>query len=258
MKKIVSAFICALLVCTLLFTGLFCIGEVQAASKPSVPQFTVKFVDSSHDVESYTSTTIDEFTGKETIITHPSHHVDQRTIEVTIKNQPFTPYIDASGEKCGLYYRVEFKGHFSDNWRPFVDSHIVGYYYQSDSAYTVLTYTAFSSVSQFEAGAKLDFRVRAAIAFTGDNLWSDWSKVQTLTIPAYNNEAPNQNEPTPSPTYTPDQPPQTDQSSQPELTIAGFSLVEFGLVLACAVVVVLSIALIYTRKTVRHKQTTQT
>ena len=123
--------------------------------------------------------------------------------------------------------------------------------------------------SMMISGNQLDFRAKTEIAYYGKSLGSDmglyaplefvvvassgWSSTQTVTIPAYTDEAPNQNEPTPNPTYTPDQLPQT------EITIAGFSLLEFSLVIIlCTTLPVLIIALIYTRKTARHKQTAQT
>jgi hypothetical protein len=249
MRKIVSVFICALLICTLFFAGLSCIGEVQAVSKPSVPQFTVKVVDSSHDTEPYTVTTIDEYTGKETTITHPSYHVDQRSIEFTIKNQPFTPYTNEYGNDCRLYYHIEAKGHFGGEWVWFAGYPVS--VYQSDSAYTTL-----SVVSQYEAGSQLDFRVQAVILYElSENSESEWSKIQTLTIPAYNNEAPNQNEPTPNPTYTSDQNETQTDLMTIQLPLIGFLLV---LILCPVIIVVLIIALIYTRKTSRHKQTAQT
>ncbi|MDR2720613.1 MAG: hypothetical protein LBC03_07420, partial [Nitrososphaerota archaeon] len=122
-------------------------------------------------------------------------------------------------------------------------------------------------------GAKIDFQVET-MTVTLTEVWnpmiptisyhrvdgiSGWSGTRTLTIPAHNNEAPNQTEPTPSPTSTSDQPSQTDQPPQPEMTIAGFSLLEISLlIILCTTLPVLIIALIYTRKTVRHKQKTQT
>jgi hypothetical protein len=67
--------------------------SAQAGYKPSVPQInSIKFVDSSYDVPPSSTTTVDQYTGKETTTTKPGYHVEQTSIEVTIKNQPFTPY----------------------------------------------------------------------------------------------------------------------------------------------------------------------
>jgi hypothetical protein len=151
----------------------------QVGYKPTVPQFSVTFVDASYDAPPSTFTNVDQYTGKATTTTYPGYHVNRTTLKITIKNQPFTPYTNDWGTETYLRYDVEFKGHFSDNWIWFSDSYFGGYIYpQSDSAYTVL-----SSVSEYEAGAQLDFRVRAAITFPA-NSFSEWSKVQTVTVPA--------------------------------------------------------------------------
>jgi len=274
MRKPVSAFICALLVCTLFFTGLSCIGGVQAVSKPAVPQFSIKIIGDAYDVPLTATTTVDPYTGKEITTTTGGYHQDDRKIEVSIKNQPFTPYTDSNGCSVRLYYIVQYKGHFSDDeWK---DSRSP--FFQSDSSYTVIT--QWDSVPKFVAGSQLDFRVKAIMGHeyigqsyspnslswvyvVGDNIEphyyiddtsSDWSPIQTMTILEYTNETPNQTEPTPNPTYA------SDQSAQPEMTIAGFSLFEFSLgIVLGAVVTGLIIALGYVRsKTARHKQTTQT
>ncbi len=92
-------------------------ADAQTVTTPSVPQFTVKIIDNSHDVPP--TQTTDQYTGVTT--TQPGYHVDNRTIEVSIKNQPFTPYTNASGNKISLFYWIEFKGHFGDDtdWRIF-------------------------------------------------------------------------------------------------------------------------------------------
>ena len=81
-KKTFSVFICALLVCTLLFTGLFCMGEVQVASKPSVPEFTVQYNEQFYNIPDKES--IDTYTGKTVII--PGYSAINRTIDIIIKN----------------------------------------------------------------------------------------------------------------------------------------------------------------------------
>ena len=56
-------------------------AHAQSTSKPSIPQFSIKLVDNSHDVPAYNTT--DPFTGA-TII-HPQQHIDNKTIELKIK-----------------------------------------------------------------------------------------------------------------------------------------------------------------------------
>ena len=55
---------------------------------PSVPEFTVKFVDFSYYVP--TTTSIDPYTGQN--ITNQGYYVENRTIELSINNQPFNSY----------------------------------------------------------------------------------------------------------------------------------------------------------------------
>ena len=70
-------------------------------SKPPVPEFTLKYVDTSYDVPQTSS--IDPYTRNETI--KAGYHVN-KSLELTIKNQP----------AYDLFYNVRYKGHFEDNW----------------------------------------------------------------------------------------------------------------------------------------------
>jgi len=107
MRKVFSVLLFVFLVGVLVFAGMICIGEVQAVSKPSVPQFTVKFVDNSYDVPPSTTTTVNPYTGEKNTITTPGYHVTNRTIEVKVPNQSFTQYRD----EVGIYviYTIMFK-----------------------------------------------------------------------------------------------------------------------------------------------------
>lgn len=94
-------------------------ANLQAASKPSVPQFSIKLVDYSYDVPSSSTTTINQYTGEEVTNTRPGYRVENKTIEVTIKNQPFKSYTDQNGEHK-LYYAVHVKGRFGEEWPGFL------------------------------------------------------------------------------------------------------------------------------------------
>ncbi|MCL2642955.1 MAG: hypothetical protein FWD52_05550 [Candidatus Bathyarchaeota archaeon] len=174
----------------LVLSGLFVFSvnsvNVCAVGKQPVPQFTVKFVDYSYNVAPTSTTSVDPYTGKETITTIPGYHVEHTRIEVVIKKQSFKPYTDERGYTYDLYYGVQFKGHFSDYWVPFggaknqPNSDIVAV--GAEPIYT----------SMYVAGSKLDFRVSAGIVgYREDSIYanyvdesrSDWSKVQTITIP---------------------------------------------------------------------------
>ncbi len=181
------------------------IAETQ---KPAVPEFTVKLVDSSYDVPAYTST--DPYTGQ--TLTNPAQHVDNRSLEFTIKNQPFTPYQDTeSGFTIKLYYNIRMKGHFGGDWYTLYTAdnpHPV----QSTSQYTTILLplegVPFSSLSS-NSSSEVDFQVEAMIGYfsrtTGFASWyfageeSCWSGTQTLNISPENSPAPTPNMQTASP-----------------------------------------------------------
>ena len=69
-------------------------------TNPSVPDFTVQYVDHSFDIPPTYGK--DPYTGQP-IITGGGNHVDNRTIDVTIQNQLFNPYLDSNNNTIGLY-----------------------------------------------------------------------------------------------------------------------------------------------------------
>ncbi|MCL1977366.1 MAG: hypothetical protein FWG55_04575 [Candidatus Bathyarchaeota archaeon] len=172
----------------------------QAGFKPSVPQFTVKLIDNSHDIPPSTTTSTNPYTGEETTDTNSGRHVVDKNIEITIKNQPFTPYKDADGYEHTLVYQVEFKGRFEDEqgWK------LVTTTGQSDSQYTTITVPQYNlrmlnvDINSLPTGSQLDFRVNAITRYDkprpftdGDMFFgyesvvdtsSGWSGVQTITI----------------------------------------------------------------------------
>lgn len=83
---LITAFLASSLMATQALT-------VEDISKPFAPEFTVKTVAHPYDVPPKTTTTIDQYTGKETTITTPGYHAENKSIEVQIKNQPFTKQI---------------------------------------------------------------------------------------------------------------------------------------------------------------------
>ena len=82
---------CCLTICLILAISSLMVVRLasSAITKPSVPEFTVKFVDASYNVP--TTSSIDPFTGQN--VTNEGYHVENRTIELIIKNQPFASYI---------------------------------------------------------------------------------------------------------------------------------------------------------------------
>jgi hypothetical protein len=179
--------------------------------KPSVPEFTVKLVDSSYDVP--TTHSIDPYTGEN--VTHAGRHVESRTIEVKIKNQPFVPYYDtSSGWTINFYLNIRIKGHYSEDWRELFRASD-GYPTQSDSDYTVISYqgeysttegmdfTSQTIMTNFPSGGQVDFQVEAMIGYVHREVegpifapWrftdetSGWSNTQTLTIDTNSPQSP--------------------------------------------------------------------
>ena len=192
-------------------------SDAQTIPKPSVPEFTLKYVDNSYDVPPTTTSTTDPYTGKTITTTTPGYRVEKKSIEITVTNQPFTPYTDAEGHTINLSYDVRYKGHFSESgWiQPFYQPIRNGEYGftaqhpQSNSGYTVI-----SVPSEFRVGDVVDFQVQklegyytswepmlaivmGTSQFTGQ--YSEWSSTQTITI----GEATNSNKPSPTSTISP-------------------------------------------------------
>ena len=175
-----------LLLLTILVCGLsFQISYVSGTSTPSVPEFTVELVAYPYDVPPVTTTKIDQYTGEETVKTTPGYHVENRSIEIVIKNQPFTPYTDEEDNDINLYYNVRVKGHFGEDWKELIENGG-----QSSSEYTV-----FSLSAEYPDGAQVDFQVESLVGYfrtewrslvpvgtTFIGKKSGWSNTQTITI----------------------------------------------------------------------------
>ena len=174
---------------------------------PSVPEFTVQFVDNSYNVPATTTSTTNPYTGKTTTTTTPAYRVENQTIEITIKNQPYTPYTNEYGVEALFYYNIRTKGHYEENWTDLYDSG-EGYAPQSNSTYTILSISA----NNYPSGGQVDFQVQAMIEavhpdFNGTpsiftriypfvGQISAWSSTQTVTIP----ETSTSTSPSPTPT----------------------------------------------------------
>lgn len=171
-------------------------NEQLTITKPIVAEFTLKFIDSYYMTAPTYS--MDPFTGKN-VTTESGYRIDNRTIEIAIKNQPFTQDTFANGSHTSLYYNIGIKGHYADKWTLAPDPHYYGYYNASTSDYTVIS-IRFSSygLSGISAGGQIDVQVEALIGidrqiptmtpwgpssvyeFTGET--SGWSEIQTITI----------------------------------------------------------------------------
>jgi|WetSurMetagenome_2_1015567.scaffolds.fasta_scaffold60383_3 hypothetical protein len=160
--------------------------------KPSVPQFTLTYADHSYDVPAKTTSSTDPYTGKVTTTTTPGYHVKNYTIDVSIKNQPYPPTIN-NGNVSTLKYFIQAKGHFEpeDSFWTSGDGMIDGATkVASNSEYTV----ASIPLGAISEGA-VDFRVQASLGYDYTYYYglvpfdgwasadSDWSNIQTISIP---------------------------------------------------------------------------
>ena len=146
----------------------------QTTPKPSVPEFTFRFVESS--------------------------------LEVTTKNQPLTAYVGTNGSNPSLYYGFRFKDHENiQDWN-YAPIYYVGissygtYYKASISDYTVVSFPLGSyPLTGILGSGQVDLQVIALIGnevstnyengsvYGFDGAESNWSTTQTITIPASSN-----------------------------------------------------------------------
>lgn len=189
-------------------------ASTQSIPKPSVPEVTIKIVDHSYDTPGADPTyTTDPYTGSLKLLSpgYPSNHVEIKSVDFTIKNQPFTPYNDSAGHSIGLYYNFRFKGHYGTEWSydPFNPDGESSHSYGGWDMTTLIPYTPSNSeyttvsMNLGESGipsyGEADFQVQAQIGyiqaegnglmarvygigynFTGQS--SDWSSIQTLDL----------------------------------------------------------------------------
>jgi hypothetical protein len=179
--------------------------NAQTAPTPSVPKYTLQYVDGSYDIP--TTHTIDPYTGE--TITHQGYRVNQTNFEMVIENQ-LNP-ID------NLYYAIEVKGHYSTEWISFFDLSESLPRQDPSTTQTIIQLGILSEGGldlegahksiNIPAGGKEDIRVQALIGSIGRNASafmapytfygteSDWSPVKTITVPSASSISP-----TPSPT----------------------------------------------------------
>jgi hypothetical protein len=231
-------------------------------AKPSIPDFTLKYIDRSYDTQPIYS--IDPYTGK-SVITDPSYHVENKTIDITIKNQPFNSSKDASGNWTSLYYSIRFKGHFENDWASYPDRPDDSYINASLSDYTTVS-LGYYQLGAISDGGQVDIQVMALLGhdnrfavfgsfgeghqffFIGET--SDWSYTQTISIPDGAISVSSSPNPTVPPTARTSQIP-TSTPQQPNTqsgALFSFDWVQIALTLIGVAVVVLAFALVLSRK----------
>ena len=168
--------------------------SAQTAPKPNIPEFTVQYADHSYDMPPTAYSTTDPYTNKTSTTTYPSYRVENFTIDLTIKNQPYPPTIE--GNTSYLLYDVRTKGHYAPSWekswRELNSAAEIPH--QTSGEYTVI-----SLPNNYKPSDEVDFQIRAFLAY-GYNFSignpfpmysydyinvavSDWSSTQTVNIP---------------------------------------------------------------------------
>ncbi len=173
--------------------------------KPSIPEFTLKLIDSSYDVP--TTYYMDTYgSGKNE--TRPGYHVEARNITVTIKNQPYASFV-SDLQNLSLMFNIRTKAHDAENWTnvyraddgfPQIDSGSENTIISFQGEYSPTKGLEFLGLTR-PVGARMDFQVEAMIGnigrvfnpnatnqlemypyrFIGEE--SGWSDSKTLTIP---------------------------------------------------------------------------
>jgi hypothetical protein len=172
----------------------------QSIPKPSIPEFSVRYVDNSYCVSTPTTIT-DQYDNSRVV----QGDVENKTVEFSIKNQAFTPYIITynssdpynTGQTVNLMFNIRMKSILDSNWTNI--THLSdGYLKQSDVNFTTASYQLdYLFSSSIPYGTAVDFQVQALIGYvhrypiinseTFNGSESDWSSIQTLTIPASSN-----------------------------------------------------------------------
>ena len=255
-----SKTIVLMLFAMLLLNSLVMVGSASAQSvpKPSVPEFTLELV--AHPYYVPPTYEIDPYTGEE-VLTAEGYHVENKSVEITIKNQPYSYFVN--GSNAWLVYNVLVKGHFEEYgstlywFNQYTGGNLPR---QSSSGYTVISVPA----DEYPMGGEVDFQVQAISVYETQitvyphiissagaynvmgyaiGEFGDWSDFQTLKIEEVQVSSPSpESTPTPTdPNFGPTSPPgQELLLTQEQLVILGLTVT----VAVLAVVVCLLLCLI--------------
>jgi hypothetical protein len=263
----------------------------QEVTKPTVPEFSAKYVDYSYDVPAIYGT--DPYTGN-TVVTKQKEHIDNRTVEIKIQNMPFTPFNDSNRNTINLFFDVRYRGSYGGNWttmfgnqtqgiwvgqtNPYIK---YGYAVQDYSAqYTIISYQL---TWQVPINGRMDFQVEAlegytaetfhdghilfaAVGFTFYGQESGWSNTQTVFLGEdedYSSTPILEPSTVSTPTDTPNNPTAAPSTNDNKLQTsvspaASIPMAIFLLVVVVFVIIISMLSLLLYRKTWRvSKQQTK-
>jgi hypothetical protein len=175
--------------------------DAQTIPKPSVPEFTVRWMNYSYVIPA--TTTIDPYSGN--VVNNPSQLRINYSIEVVINNKPTTET---------LRYNIRAKGHFESNW----SSPVYSYEHapvMSNQSTTSITFTSTSNDGAYRTSGdwtplyapvngQMDFQVQAFVGYYTNNgdastplgssmyfttVNGEWSSTQTIGIAGAANPA---------------------------------------------------------------------
>jgi hypothetical protein len=141
-------------------------ANAQSIPSPSVPQFTVKFVKMAYNVPE-------------------TYGVAVPAVNFTFKNPPFTPYTDQNGNKIDLNYLIDWKRPSDRTWIQYTfplsgldnNTHSVGMYIDEPGI------PSQTGQIEFKIAAQITYLPKASnVTAIGET--SNWSSIQTITIPA--------------------------------------------------------------------------
>jgi len=241
-----------------IMSGLVC----ASTSKPSAPEFTLRHVVTPYNVPEVFR--INPYTGANESIS-PSFNGERQYIEITVKNQQFTSYNDATGKLVNVYYNVSLKGHYRDVWGHYPDSAYEDLFNASASDYTVI----LVELGTIPSDGQLDFRLEALIGhYKYDRIssgveyvngfsayeTSGWSDTQTITVDeSVPTATPGTSLPHPSASPSESQNPVVSpkQSGTASLTQLGLDWTEIAVVALLGVIAVslaVTVVLLLTRR----------
>jgi hypothetical protein len=264
-----------------LLIGLMLISQAKAeTSKPSVPEFIAEYVHNSYDIAP--TYTIDPYTNN-TLIQTIGKHVDNRTLVITIENEPFTPFNDSQGNTINMFYNVRYKGTFGQNWTEVYEGQrIVMYNFDNPDdyyGYKIQNYFSQNTIVAIPSPAQqgqMDVQVEALKGYTHQTQirgsviaaviiygffgeGSGWSNTQTVTLGEISAVTPSPSfspspsetpslaptpSPSPSPTLNPTVLPTTEPSSTPTTKPnTGFLGTNLPTEYGCALIAVVVVAI---------------
>ena len=155
-------------------------ASAQTIPKPSVPEFTLKFVDSSTYIQPVYGT--DQYTGK-SVITQEGYYQQNKSIIVTITNLPFTKALQ--DQNLTLFYQIEYKGSYGEYWSNLNQTSWNSIYQVSEgkrslaypnAPYSIVTlgfkgnngsapYGVYNFIEDIPVDGQVDFRLRALIGY---------------------------------------------------------------------------------------------